>query len=271
MVTVQGQDDSAEVSSLTSYRPDSGGDSPLEPLALQLTELTHALLDSTTVVGVLDRIVTATRLVIPGADLVSVTLRGPGGQYYTPAETDPVADELDQLQYEHEEGPCVDAARIPGPALAVADDLSSQQLWPKFGPAAAERGYLSIIATALLPDSRPPQLVGALNVYSRKRFGLTSTDRDVALLLATHASLALANVQASSTAALQAAHLRRAIESRDIIGQAKGILMNRRGVGSDEAFAILRRVSQDLNVKLADLARTLTVRHTELDVPGIGS
>jgi GAF domain-containing protein len=242
----------------------------LEPLAGQLAELTRALLDSTSVVDALDRIVNATHVAIPGADLVSVTLRGPGGHYSTPVETDPIADELDQLQYEHGEGPCVDAARIPGPALAVADDLGSVRLWPKFGPAAAERGYHSIIATALLPDSRPPQLVGALNVYSRRRFGLSRTDRDVALLLATHASLALANVQAASTAALQAAHLRRAIESRDIIGQAKGILMNRRGVTAEEAFAILRRVSQDLNVKLADLAQTLTSRHTELDLPETG-
>jgi hypothetical protein len=238
----------------------------LRTLAQQLAELTRVLLNTATVAEALDRIVLATRRAIPGADLVSVTLRGPDGHYYTPAETDPIADELDQIQYDLSEGPCVDAARIPGPAVAVSGDLSDEQLWPKFGRAAAERGFHSIVSTALLPDSRPPQLVGALNVYSRERFGLTHADRDVALLLASHGSLALANVQANSTAALQATHLRRAIESRDIIGQAKGILMNRRGVGADEAFAILRRVSQDLNVKLADLARTVTERHGELDL-----
>jgi GAF domain-containing protein len=123
-----------------------------------------------------------------------------------------------------------------------------------------------VVATALLPASRPPQLVGALNVYSRRRLGFTSADRDIALLLATHASLALANVQANDNAALQAAHLRKAIESRDVIGQAKGILMSRRGIGAEEAFQILRRVSQDLNVKLANLAQTLAERHTELDI-----
>ena len=248
------------------YRPHVDDNSALQPLARQLAELTHTLLGTTSVATALDRIVLATRTAIPGADLVSVTLRGPDGHYYTPAETDPIADELDKIQYELREGPCVDAARIPGPAVAVSDDLSDEALWPKFGRAAAERGYHSIVATALLPDSRPPQLVGALNVYSRRRFGLTATDRDVSLILASHGSLALANVQANNTAALQAAHLRKAIESRDIIGQAKGILMNRRGVGADEAFAILRRVSQDLNVKLADLARTVTERHAELDL-----
>lgn len=245
---------------------DSGEGSTLRSVAWQLAELTRTLLDATSVVTALDRIVVATRQAIPGADLVSITLRGADGHYYTPAETDPIADELDQIQYELGEGPCMDAARIPGPAIAVSEDLSDEPLWPKFGRAAAERGYHSIVATALLPDSRPPKLVGALNVYSRRRSGLTATDRDVALLLACHGSLALANVQANSTAALQATHLRRAIESRDIIGQAKGILMHRRGVSADEAFGILRRVSQDLNVKLADLAHTLTERHHELDL-----
>ncbi len=247
-------------------RPDSGEGPTLRSVAWQLAELTRTLLDATSLVEALDRIVVATRQAIPGADLVSITLRGPNGHYYTPAETDPIADELDQVQYELNEGPCMDAARIPGPAIAVSDDLSDEPLWPKFGRAAVERGYHSIVATALLPDSRPPQLVGALNVYSRRRSGLTASDRDAALLLACHGSLALANVQANSTAALQAAHLRRAIESRDIIGQAKGILMNRRGIDADEAFSILRRVSQDLNVKLADLAHTLTERHHELDL-----
>jgi AmiR/NasT family two-component response regulator len=67
-----------------------------------------------------------------------------------------------------------------------------------------------------------------------------------------------------------AENLRRAIDSRDVIGQAKGILMQRRGIGADEAFVLLRRTSQQLNVKLAELARTLATRHTELDLPRSG-
>jgi AmiR/NasT family two-component response regulator len=64
---------------------------------------------------------------------------------------------------------------------------------------------------------------------------------------------------------LRGANLRRAIDTRDIIGQVKGILMNRRGISADEAFDLLRRASQDLNVKLVDVARALTTRHNELD------
>ncbi|HEY0805910.1 MAG TPA: GAF and ANTAR domain-containing protein, partial [Pseudonocardiaceae bacterium] len=146
-------------------------------------------------------------------------------------------------------------------------DLAVAPEWPRFGPAAAALGMRSVLAVALLPDARPPQLTGALNLYSRERDGLTEGDRDIALLLATHGSLALATTQALTAAELHAAQLRAAIDSRDIIGQAKGILMHRRGISADEAFDLLRRTSQSMNVKLADLARTLATRHLELDLP----
>jgi GAF domain-containing protein len=140
--------------------------------------------------------------------------------------------------------------------------------WPLFGPAAAEHGMYSVLSTAILPDARPPQLSGALNLYCRRPHGFDDTDQDIALLLATHASLALANTQAVTRAELNAVHLRKAIDSRDVIGQAKGILMGRRGIDAEEAFDILRSTSQRLNVKLSELAQTLAAHHTELDLPG---
>jgi hypothetical protein len=121
------------------------------------------------------------------------------------------------------------------------------------------------MSTTLLPAVRLPRLSGALNVYCRRTGGLDGHDREVALLLATHASLALAHTQAVTTAELRGANLSHALDTRDVIGQAKGILMARRGIGADEAFDILRRASQELNVKLVDLARTLATRHRELD------
>ncbi|MBN6038403.1 ANTAR domain-containing protein [Amycolatopsis sp. 195334CR] len=88
------------------------------------------------------------------------------------------------------------------------------------------------------------------------------------LLLATHATLAIAETDAVSRAELQRTRIRGALDRRDLIGQAKGIIMARRGLDADEAFALLRAASQDLNVKLFNLADTLTHRHTELDLPG---
>ncbi len=235
-----------------------------QPLAGQFVRLTRELLDATSVAGALQRIVVAAGELIPGADLASVTLCGPDGSFHTPAQTHPLAGTLDQMQYDLDEGPSVEAARMIGPTVALSDDLGTETAWPRYAPAAAECGCASVVSTALLPDSRQPRLSGALTVYSRRREGLTPADRDIALLLATHASLALASTHAVTTAESRAVHLRKAIESRDVIGQAKGILMQRRGISAEEAFGVLRRTSQDLNVKLADLAQALSAGNGQL-------
>jgi GAF domain-containing protein len=251
-------------------RAPSGQDGVPVPgaLARQFADLTRTLLDLTpTVGGVLEVVISTAAAIVPDADLVSVTLRSADGAFHTPVETDPIAVRLDRLQYDHDEGPCVESARPDGPAIAWSQDLAGDPRWPSFGPGAARRGYHSVLATALLPDARPPRLSGALNIYSSRPGAFDSRAIDLALLLATHASLALAHTEAVATAELEAAHLRRAVEGRDVIGQAKGILMQRRGITAEEAFDVLRRASQDLNVKLADLAHTLAGRHAEVDLP----
>ncbi|HTF55407.1 MAG TPA: GAF and ANTAR domain-containing protein [Pseudonocardia sp.] len=248
-----------------SPSPDHGA--RLGPLAQQFATLTYSLLDADTVGEVLRQVIEATTGLVAGADVVSVTLREPDGTFHTPLETDAVAAKLDQIQYELDEGPCLDAARKSGPAVAISPVLASEPRWPRFGPAAAAHGMGAVIATALRPSAQPPQLSGALNIYSSRPHGLTELDQHIALLLATHASLALAHTRAVELGELQATHLRKAIDSRDVIGQAKGILMARRGIAADQAFDILRRISQDINIKLADLAETLATRHTELDLP----
>ncbi|WP_240687268.1 GAF and ANTAR domain-containing protein [Amycolatopsis suaedae] len=233
----------------------------------EFTRLTATVLGATNVGDVLQRVVDATVRLIPEADIVSITLREDRGRFHTPVETSPEATKLDMIQYDTGEGPCVEAARPEGTTIAASADVAADPRWPRFGKAAAELGVGSVVAAALLPGPGSPRLSGALNVYSRRVNGLDSLDRDAILLLATHASLAVAETQAVTMADLQAAQLREAIDSRDVIGQAKGILMSRRGVSADEAFDILRRASQELNVKLVTLAETLTERHGELELP----
>jgi GAF domain-containing protein len=242
-----------------------GEESVLGPLGRQFTELTRQLLSATTVGEVLDQVVRAAAELVPGADMVSVTLRSPDGTFHTPAETDPVASRLDALQYETGEGPCVDAARPSGPGHVRCEDIAAEPAWPTFGPVAAEHGVRSVLAIALLPEVSAYHYSGALNLYSGQLGGLDRGAYDVALLLAAYASLAIADTAAVSRSELTAAQLRRAIESRDVIGQAKGILMQRRGISADEAFDLLRRFSQDLNVKLAEVAALLASNHTELN------
>jgi hypothetical protein len=243
----------------------ASSNSSLSPLAAEFGALTRALLDATTVADVLEQVVHATRRLVPGADLVSITLRTPDGAFHTPVETAPLATELDQVQYRTGEGPCVEAARASGPGFVRSDDLAHEPAWPTFGPVAADYGYTAVLSTTLLPDIRLPRLSGALNIYTQRPGALHYQAGETALLLATHASLALAGTQAVVLGELRETQLHEALASRDVIGQAKGILMHLRGITADEAFDQLRRTSQDMNVKLADLAATLATQHSELD------
>ncbi|BBG02184.1 GAF domain-containing protein [Pseudonocardia autotrophica] len=235
------------------------------PLAREFTALTGELLSSGSVADILARVVAAVHRVVLAADLVSVTLRDADGTFHTPIETGPAASDIDAAQYRSGRGPCVESARADGPALAYSDDLRSEERWPEFSEAAVGHGYRSVLATSLVPDALPPRLPGALNVYARSAGAFVPADRDRLLLLSTHATLALATCTAVSAAGLQEAQLRQAIASRDVIGQAKGILMARRGLTADAAFDVLRRTSQDLNVKLVELAGTLAAQPSALD------
>lgn len=236
------------------------------PLARQFARLTRSLMSERTVAGVLSTIAGALAEVVPAGHLVSVTLLAPDGRLHTPAGTDPLGVELDRLQERFDEGPCLEAARTPGLAYTYSGDLANDRNWTRFGPAAADLGFRSVLSTAMPRDTTPRRLAGALNVYSRRAGALgEQIDRDRALLLATHASLAVAQTEAVHRAELVQTQLRQALDTRDVIGQAKGILMHSRGISADEAFELLRRTSQDLNIKLAELARTLATHHTELE------
>jgi hypothetical protein len=233
------------------------------PLAGEFVALASALLEANTVADVLERVVRTAKAVVPGADLVSVTLRDPERGFHTPVETDPLATRLDALQYRLDEGPCVAATRREGMGLVHEADLADSEQFPRWGPHAADLGVRGVLAVGLFPHGDAPRM-GALNLYTRAIGGLGAAERDVALVLAAHASTALAATQGCAAADLEAAQLRRALQSRDVIGQAKGILMERRGISAEEAFDILRHTSQGLNVKLAQVAETLANRRSEL-------
>jgi hypothetical protein len=234
---------------------------PAGPLGLQFARLTSALLNAQTVQDVLEQVVEATVSVAPQADVVSVTLRSADGRFHTPIATHSVALLLDERQYELGEGPCVAAALNHGPGFAAWPDHSrTDSPWPGFSRSARELGIEAVLSLSLLPMPDPPRLSGALNLYARSPYALEAIDKDVILLLATHASLALATTEAVTSAKLREAQLHRAIDSRDVIGQAKGVLMGRRNISAEEAFDILRSASQNLNVKLTEIAEIVAAQ-----------
>jgi len=191
---------------------------------------------------------------VEGCDFASISLLGAGGRITTPAASHSLVVELDELQYRSGEGPCLEAVKEPAPAV-YGPDLAHDTRWPVFGPQAGARGIGSLVSNKIAADGT----VGALNLYSRRTDAFDQADRDTAYLLAIFAAV----VVASSQARLQAANLQDALENRDVIGQAKGILMEREKVTADEAFEMLRRASQRLNRKLRHLAEDIATTGEE--------
>ena len=120
------------------------------PLATEFARLAENLMKASTVHGVLQRVVEAARTAVPGADLVSVTLRAED-RFHTPVQTDALATRLDEIQYRLGEGPCVESTRTPGLGLTFSGNLGAGREYPRFGPAAARHGVHSVLAVGLFP------------------------------------------------------------------------------------------------------------------------
>ena len=146
------------------------------------------------------------------------------------------------------EGPCFDALRMHETVLG--NDLATDERWPRWGPLVArEIGVVSVVSYRLYTTE---ETLGAMNLYSRRTAAFDTDDICNGQALAAHVAVALATAQ-------NAANLQPAISTRTVIGRAEGILMERFDISPPEAFAILRRVSQDRNVKLNQVAEELVV------------
>jgi hypothetical protein len=175
---------------------------------------------------------------------------------FTPAYSAPLAFEIDQLQYAAREGPCLDA--ISKEPTVYAEDLADDQRWPVFGPQAAALGMRSLLSCRLSSNGTR----GALNLYAELPRAYGAIDRTKALIFAAHAGIALGAAEAREDAALSLdAGIHRiddliaALDVRETIGQAEGILIERERITADQAFQALRRASQHLNIKLREVAK----------------
>ncbi len=193
------------------------------------------------------------------ADHAGITLIRRGGRLETVAPTDEVVVRADELQYELGEGPCHDSAWEC--QTLVSQDLGEDPRWPRWGPMAVSIGIRSALGVELMSKAGDRRL-GAVNLYWERTHVFTSDEISVAHLIARHAALALA-------ASFTVEELRVGMDGRKRIGQAQGILMERHGLDEEQAFAVLRRYSQDQNIKLRDLAEQL-VRTGQLPVGGHG-
>jgi GAF domain-containing protein len=150
---------------------------------------------------------------------------------------------LDRLQQELGDGPCIHAAKYQ--SVFRIEDTGEDDRWPEFCAEAARLEVRSMLCMPLWIDERG---LGALSLYADQPAAFSDPHERVAVLLATFAALALAEAQ-------RADQMHDALGNRDVIGQAKGILMERHRVTADAAFGVLSRVSQAENMKLAEIAR----------------
>lgn len=163
----------------------------------------------------------------------------------TAAATSSRVGRLHELQITFDEGPCLDA--IEDPSLFLSGDVIRDDKYRRWGPAAAKLGICSAMS---LPLQTKSQHHGSLNLYAEKTHAFDDHDIEVASIFVRHASVALAS--ASNEEGLQTA-----IDSRNLIGQAQGVLMERFDLSAERAFEFLRRHSQQHNVKLRDVAESL--------------
>jgi hypothetical protein len=174
-----------------------------------------------------------------------------GGIVSTPVSTDPLVDEADALQHQTGEGPCLDA--ITHRLIFYADDLENDLRWPHFAPQATALGIRSMLALPLAASAS----AGAVNLYARYPAAFGVVDRAKATILASLAGLALTVAHTHEDEERRADNLMAALDSRETIGEALGILMERERITPDQAFDVLRRASQRLNLKLREVAQNL--------------
>ena len=162
------------------------------------------------------------------------------------AATSALPREVDALQERVGQGPCLDA--VWESEIVRVDDVGADERWPEFAEQASGLGVGSMMCFQLFVTG---DQLGAFNLYSRTPGAFDDESQEIGHMLAAHAAVALASAE-------QESHLRAAVSSRDVIGQAKGILMERHRLTADQAFGVLTRVSQEMNRKLVDVARELS-------------
>ena len=215
-------------------------------LARELHEHEHAKL---TVDGLLLAVTRRAVDILPDVHHAGVTLVEGGGPPRFTAATEPIAGRLGELQAAHGEGPSLEV--IAEHHTIKVKDYGSEARWPHFVKDLLEHSPVrSSLSVELYTEE---SALGVLTLYSQHTEAFTERLEDLALALGAHAAIALSDARRSD-------QFHHGLASRDIIGQAKGMIMERYHIGAAKAFGLLTRLSQEANTPLADVARRLVER-----------
>jgi GAF domain-containing protein len=223
-------------------------DQPLGSLAEVFGDLAVEMQAQKGGTDTLQSIVEAAPKVVPGARWAGISLVQ-GTKIVSEVPTSRAVAELDQLQSDLNQGPCLTALREYH--TVHIDDMRTETRWPDFGREAQQRGMLSMLSFQLFVRS---ENLGALNLYSDEPGAFSEDSFLVGEILAQHAAVAMIGSAAET-------QFENALATRDVIGQAKGMLMQRDNLTGLQAFSLLTRASQQTNIKLVDVARWLVNEH----------
>ncbi|OBG84919.1 histidine kinase [Mycobacterium sp. NS-7484] len=224
---------------------------PRHELAVRMAELARTVAAPRTVEQILADVTEAATELIRGVDTAGILLIGGGGKFESIAGTSDLPSKLDELQMMFQEGPCVQAALDD--LVVCTDDFREETRWPSYSKAAVEIGVLSGMSYKLYTAEKT---AGALNLFGFQPRVWDTEAETVGTVLAAHAAAAL-------LASRHTEQLTSALSTRDRIGQAKGIIMERYHVDDVQAFEMLRRLSQDSNTKLIDVAQQVIDTRSE--------
>lgn len=226
---------------------------PPTGLALAFAEVARYLLQAENFDDILTRIAETAVATVSGCDMASVSLRD-AGVYRTAAATHAPAFEADEAQYDANEGPCIDAM---GATVVHAPSFPDDR-WPALAGRPVACGVQAAVAYQLAAIDAPKEaLVGSLNAYAKSAQAFDTEAQEIGLILASHGSVAVRAVREREALERLGQQLHEALLSRDVIGQAKGILMERLKMTPEDAFDALRFSSQRLNLKLRQIAEQL--------------
>ena len=217
-------------------------ESPNYDLAARMAELARTAAAPRTVNEVLGDVTATAQELITGVDTAGVLMIGKGGKWDSYGGTSDLPHVLDELQMTYGEGPCVEAALDE--VIVRTDDFRTEERWPKYSPEVVRLGVLSGLSFKLYTANRT---AGALNLFAFKPHAFDGEAETIGIVLAAHAAAAI-------LASREGEELQSALSTRDRIGQAKGIIMERYTVDDLRAFEMLRKLSQDSNTKLVDVA-----------------
>lgn len=218
-------------------------------LARVISDLARGLAANPDRDATLTGIVTAVVAAVPGAAHSGITHVAGRGRMVGRACTDAIAEQLDQLQADLQRGPSI--AGLRQHRTISIPEMAGEEGWPDFAAAAVKLGVRSMLSLQLFLGD---ETLGALNLYATTPRGFTADDQTLAEAFAAHAAIALRD-------AAERQQFSQAIASRDVIGQAKGILMERNHTTATRAFDMLVAASQQTNLKLIDVARRLVDQH----------